>query len=78
VKINSFKIGDQYAQILSEGLSCARDAKINKFKLRDNRMTERGASALLSRIAGQAEVLDLSQNRIVRIDENLVRSIAAK
>jgi hypothetical protein len=39
IQVNSYKLGDKYAQMLSEGIGCSRNSSISDFKLKDNRIT---------------------------------------
>ena len=62
INLNDFKLGDQYIDMLSNGLSMT--PRYKKFQLTNNRMTERGAQNLLPIISPNANELHLKSNRI--------------
>jgi len=63
--MNHYRLGDQYAQVVSEGLKSMNEFK--RVELAKNRLTEKGADAILGKINSQTEVLDLSDNKIGKL-----------
>ena len=61
VSLNNFKLGDNYINMLSEGLS---SQNIKKFSLSGNRITERGANSLLNSISKKTKEIEIDKNRI--------------
>lgn len=60
-----FRLGDRYAEVVSEGLKSVQSFK--KFELANNRLTPKGADVLLPRLHYNAETLDLTGNAIGKI-----------
>jgi len=60
-----FRIGDKYAEVLSEGLKSVKG--LQKIELANNRISSIGADHILSKLTNQTEVLNLSGNNIGKI-----------
>ncbi len=61
--LQNFNFGDKYVECLSQSLA---RLNYNSFDFRRNRITDKGASAILSKLSLNIKVLDLSNNRIGR------------
>jgi hypothetical protein len=59
--LQNFNFGDKYVECLSQGLA---KLNYNCFDFRRNRITDKGASAILQKLNTNIKVLDLSSNRI--------------
>lgn len=59
--LQNYNFGDKYVECLSQGLG---RLNYNSFDFRRNRITDKGASAILSKLSLNIKVLDLSNNRI--------------
>lgn len=60
-----FRIGDKYAEVVSEGIRGTPTYK--NFEFSHNRLTPKGADNLLPRLVLCAETLDLSENNIGKL-----------
>ncbi|KAL4466565.1 hypothetical protein ABPG72_010616 [Tetrahymena utriculariae] len=72
--IKNMKYGDQYAEVLSEGMR--RVPHIQNFYMSGNRITNKGADDLLKTISKKARVLELAENQIGKIGcEHISRAL---
>lgn len=62
ININHFKINDNEATVLAEGIKSESYKTLNKLFLSDNRLTENGAASLIKAIPNDALEIDLSSN----------------
>lgn len=63
--LSNFRLGDKYAEVVSEGLKSVHSFK--KLEMANNRLTPKGADVLLPRLTYNVELLDLSGNNIGKI-----------
>jgi len=77
LKLNHYRLGDKYAEVLSEGLKSMRGC--NALELANNRLTEVGANHVLSKLTYLTEYVNLSGNSIGKMGcEHLVSIISLK
>ncbi len=65
IELSNYKFGDKYIECLSQGIG--QLPHINEFNLRQNRITELGATAILNKMNKNLRLLDLSLNNIGRM-----------
>jgi Ran GTPase-activating protein (RanGAP) involved in mRNA processing and transport len=80
LKCNHYRMGDKYAEVLSEGLKTSNS--VSTLQLSNNRLTSRGADLILSQLTKHTQFIDLSNNNIGSIGcshlQNLLVSKGAK
>jgi len=77
VQLNHFRMGDKYAQVLSEGLKSVKG--FQKLELANNRISAIGADHLLSKLSFHTEILNLSGNSIGKIGiDHLCNNVSLK
>jgi len=62
LNISNYKFGDRHIEVLSKGIQLLPN--INQFNLSHNRISDRGAEKILSKISRNVKDLNLSNNMI--------------
>ena len=66
MKFNDLSLGDDFIEMISEIMK--RDHNLQKMMLSNNRLTSRGAMAIMNKVSNLTNWLDISNNPEIRID----------
>ena len=66
MKFNDLSLGDDFIETISEIMR--RDHNLQKMMLSNNRLTSRGAMAIMNKVSNSTNWLDLSNNPDIRND----------
>ena len=65
-RFNNLSLGDDFAEILADQLR--KDHNLSKMMISNNRLTSRGAMAMLNKVSYATNTLDISGNPDIRVD----------
>jgi hypothetical protein len=66
IQFNNLSLGDDFIETFAEQLK--KDHNIHKILLNNNRLTSRGAMAVMNKVSNSTNWLDLSNNPEIRLD----------
>lgn len=77
MEVSNQRLGDRYAEVLGEAVKNIPELKV--FKLKGNRITEKGAGGVLEAVTRNGKVVDLGGNSIGRLGcQHLAKSLSAE